>query len=185
MQKKDLKSKMVVKCRNGNFYLVVDDVLVKENGFNLISGYSENLLMNGDDEFDIMEIFKIINGSYSFTNDLGMTSLEFDNIGKSSNLKSIWKRTLSYDGEELVEGNKVWIVSDIGGMSFIYNFSMKEYNEDYKYFVTQETALKYIEFFESPLFSMKEYLKHSSKIDFKGFCESRIENAFLKAIVKL
>jgi len=70
MKKKDLKSKMIVKLRNGNFYLVVDDVLVRENGYNLLNQYFENLLCKTDSYYDIVEIFEYVNNYYKFTNGL-------------------------------------------------------------------------------------------------------------------
>jgi len=72
MKKKDLKSKLFVKLRNDELYLVVEDVLVTNKGFNILSNYSEDLLSIDDVRYDIVEVFKIHNPFYQFKDDLGM-----------------------------------------------------------------------------------------------------------------
>jgi len=94
MKKKDLKSKMFVKLRNGEIYLVVEDVLVKEGDFMILEIYSEDLLSNyrEDKHVDIVEVFKIHNPFYQFKDDLGMMSLSFDKIELNNYFVSLWKR---------------------------------------------------------------------------------------------
>jgi hypothetical protein len=93
MEKKDLKSKMFVKLRNDELYLVVEDVLVTHKGFNTLSNYSEDLLdIDYDVRYDIVEVFKIPNPFYQFKDDLGMMSLSFDKIELNNYFVSLWKR---------------------------------------------------------------------------------------------
>ena len=181
MKKKDLKSKMIVKLRNGEFYLVVDDVLVRENSFNLLSNYDEFLLHDEGENYDVVEVYKIVNNYYSFTNDLGMACLNFSEIGRKNDLKLLWKRTFSYDGGELKEGEKVWIVSKIGGLSVIYNFDSKYYNKDYKYFCSEITAQLYIDALNMVTFSFNNYVKMSEK-EFQQHCENVIREKFLELL---
>jgi hypothetical protein len=94
MKKKDLKSKMFVKLRNGDLYLVVEDVIVKEDDFMILEIYSENLLCNyrDDKHVDIVEVFKIYNPYFNFKDDLGMMSLNFKKIELNDYFVSLWKR---------------------------------------------------------------------------------------------
>lgn len=181
MKKKDLKSKMIVALRDGNFCLVVDDVIVKENYFDLLSKYSEDLEHNDDKEYDVVEVWKYVNNFYEFKNDLGMGCLRFKNIDDNSNLKLLWKRTYAYDGGDLIEGEKVWIISKIGGLSVVYNFDSKYYNEEYKYFCSETTAQLYIDVLNGATFSFKNYVK-MSETEFGEYCENVIREEFLKRL---
>lgn len=181
MKKKDLKSKMIVALRNGDFYLVVDDVLVRENSFIILSKYDDNLLYEREKESDVVEVYKIVNNYYSFTNDLGIASLEFKNIGRSGALQLLWKRTYFYDGGDLIEGEKVWIISKIGGLSVVYNFDSKYYNEEYKYFCSETTAQIYLSVLNRATFSFKNYVKMSEK-EFGEYCENVIREEFLRRL---
>jgi hypothetical protein len=103
MKKKDLKSKMFVKLRNGDLYLVVEDVIVKENSFLLLEYYSEDLLdVDDDDSDDIVEVFKISNPYFKFKDDLGMMSLSFKKIELDNYFESLWKREDVLDDEQIV-----------------------------------------------------------------------------------
>jgi hypothetical protein len=94
MEKKDLKSKMFVKLRNNEIYLVVEDVLVKEGDFMILEIYSEDLLSNyrEDKHVDIVEVFKINNNYFKFKDDLGMMCLNFKKIELDDYFVSLWKR---------------------------------------------------------------------------------------------
>ena len=85
---------MFVKLRNGEIYLVVEDVLVKEGDFMILEIYSEDLLSNyrEDKHVDIVEVFKINNNYFKFKDDLGMMSLSFDKIELNNYFVSLWKR---------------------------------------------------------------------------------------------
>jgi len=103
MKKKDLKSKMFVKLRNGDLYLVVEDVLVKEGDFMILEIYSEDLLSNyrEDKHVDIVEVFKISNPYFKFKDDLGMMSLSFKKIELDNYFESLWKREEVLDDEQI------------------------------------------------------------------------------------
>lgn len=62
MKKSDLKNRMVVETRNGNRYMVVDNFLMRKDGYLMLSDYHEDLTMNHDlnsslRELDIMKIY--------------------------------------------------------------------------------------------------------------------------------
>ena len=60
--KSDLKNRMVVECRNGNKYIVIDDMLLSTNGYSWLLSYNENLTMKqGLSEFDIMKVYNRAN----------------------------------------------------------------------------------------------------------------------------
>lgn len=67
MKKSDLKNRMVVECRNGNKYMVIDNILVSTNGYNYLSRYTSDLFMKTTpsteflSEYDIMKVYKQIN----------------------------------------------------------------------------------------------------------------------------
>ena len=181
MKKKELKSKMIVKLRDGSFYLVVDDVLVKENYFNLLSQYSDNLLSVDRKDLDIVEIFTFVNKYYIFKDGLGIGALRFNDIGDNGNLKSIWKRNVAYDGLELVDGNTVYIVSKNADLCITYGFNSHDYNEDFKYFCSETTARIYLSILNNAVFSFNDYIKMSEK-EFEEHCENIIREEFLKRL---
>lgn len=57
MTKEDLKNRMVVEVRNGKRYLVVGEMLMRGAGFLLLPDYDEDLMHNGDKDFDIVKVF--------------------------------------------------------------------------------------------------------------------------------
>ena len=56
---KDLKNMMIVETRNHERYLVVDDMLLTNNGYNIFRDYKDNLMSDDDDdhEYDIMAVY--------------------------------------------------------------------------------------------------------------------------------
>ena len=44
-KKADLKNRMVVECRNGGRYMLVDDRLLSNDGYNFLYSYDEDLIM--------------------------------------------------------------------------------------------------------------------------------------------
>ena len=76
MTKSDLKNRMVVEVRNGKRYLVVDYLLMCDSGFLLLSDYDEDLMHNGDKDFDIVKVFGYVR--------------TFDQIEKCNDV--IWQR---------------------------------------------------------------------------------------------
>lgn len=78
--KRDLKNGMVVKVELGDNYMVVNNRLINQHGFNMLDSYAENLTIEDRDvaNFDIIEVFNF----YGY-------DLDIDN---SDYLTSIWKR---------------------------------------------------------------------------------------------
>jgi len=66
MKKSDLENRMVVECRNGNKYMVVDDMLLSTDGYNYLSSYTSDLFIKTTltteflSEYDIMKVYKQI-----------------------------------------------------------------------------------------------------------------------------
>lgn len=62
MKKSDLKNRMVVECRNGNKYMVIDDKLISTTGFMRLSDYKTDLSLKdiSCNELDIMKVYKEI-----------------------------------------------------------------------------------------------------------------------------
>lgn len=64
MKKSDLKTGMVVECRNGKRYIVMNDRFLSISGYNLLSSYISELLMKRTplteylSEYGIMKIYK-------------------------------------------------------------------------------------------------------------------------------
>ncbi|AXF52101.1 MAG: hypothetical protein [Podoviridae sp. ctcf755] len=57
--KDDLKNRMVVECRNGEKYMIVDGYLIGKKGYSLLQGYADNLIcVVGHKEFDIINVFE-------------------------------------------------------------------------------------------------------------------------------
>lgn len=61
--KADLKNRMVVECRNGERYMVVDDRLLSNDGYNYLYSYDEDLIIKNREvkEYDIMKVYAKIN----------------------------------------------------------------------------------------------------------------------------
>ena len=85
--KADLKSKMVVETQNGDLYLVVDDVVIRRDGFLNLDGYNEDLTSNyAFKEYDIMGVYKYKNTIHD--NDAS----GFDTLMNKEKLTLIWQR---------------------------------------------------------------------------------------------
>ena len=84
MTKSELKSKMVVEFKNGNRYLVVDDTLVRYNGFNLLILYNDDLTCYNQ-TLIIEKVFK-------YLGDYGVDCVSLENMLSSQNLSLIWER---------------------------------------------------------------------------------------------
>lgn len=87
MKKSDLKNRMVVETRNGNRYMVVDNFLMRKDGYLSLSDYNEDLTMEytvadliscNVKELDIMKIYS------------PYKTLDIDNVFNT--LIEIWER---------------------------------------------------------------------------------------------
>lgn len=61
MTKNKLTNGMIIETRNGNRYIVVNDVLMRQEGYINKSDYNDNLKISGFDEFDVMKVYDSIN----------------------------------------------------------------------------------------------------------------------------
>lgn len=81
MKKEDLKNGMIIECRNGNRYVVLNNVVVREtNWFSMNSITNDLKDKYGKNEYVIVKVYE----SYSATG--------LDNIFEDENLKLIWER---------------------------------------------------------------------------------------------
>lgn len=87
MTKQDLKSGMTVKLRNGNVYLVVNEGLSRENGFEPLVCYCDDLMHIGDKSYDIVEVHVFNTTFYGNTATLEVF-LDLNN----PMMKLLWKR---------------------------------------------------------------------------------------------
>ena len=105
MKKSDLKSKMCVELRNGERYMVVDDVLLKKNGFHMLKNYNEDLKHSLFSDYDIIKVYKGVNLFINFTNDLGIAGdiLNF-NFEDDGIFELLWdKETLELTLDEIAQ----------------------------------------------------------------------------------
>ena len=66
--KNDLKSGMIVKTKNGRYYVVIGDLIVNCNGYMPLSKYNNELKVEHNDVSDISKEFDIIEIYYGDTN---------------------------------------------------------------------------------------------------------------------
>lgn len=58
MKLKDLKTGMVVKNREGDYYIVINDCIVNEKTFDFLKNYNDNLTNIYSRNLDIVEVYK-------------------------------------------------------------------------------------------------------------------------------
>jgi len=115
--KADLKSKMVVETQNGDLYLVVDDVVIRRDGFLNLDGYNEDLTSNyAFKEYDIMGVYKYKNTIHD--NDASgfdtlMNKEKLTLIWQRQELKKITKDELKVMGYELAEEEKIETLDEL------------------------------------------------------------------------
>ena len=56
--KSDLKNRMVVECRNGLRYIVVDEYLLGKSGYNELEDFTADLRCEKNAEFDIAKVYE-------------------------------------------------------------------------------------------------------------------------------
>ena len=88
MEKKDLKSGMTVKLRNGYIYLVVEDLLSNERFFDDLENYKNDLTCEIEKTLDIVEVYQYRNSIYNKPIHNLKTLLDITN----PNMKLLWKR---------------------------------------------------------------------------------------------
>lgn len=76
--KADLKDQMVVECRNGQKYMVVDNIILRNSGFINLLNFDDKLKCVGFSEFDIMKVYDEI--------------YRLDLLDNSKRLNLLWER---------------------------------------------------------------------------------------------
>ena len=99
-----LETKDIVELRNGNFYLVVGDMLMDETGYLQAKYYTEDLRYDGNyntnASYDVMRVYSTIRWGYG-TNILNILKEKVENNDlKFSGFEVLWERN---EGDE--EGN--------------------------------------------------------------------------------
>lgn len=87
MKKSYLKSKMVVKTRNGGLWLVVDDAFIRVHEFTTFTEYNEELRCEKNKNYDIVKVYRYINENYNNSNVSDITTML-----NEENLKLLWER---------------------------------------------------------------------------------------------
>jgi hypothetical protein len=82
--KADLKTKMVVEVKDGNRYLVVDDTLVRYEGYNPLNVYNDDLTCDTD-SVSIEKVFR-------YVSDIDVDCVSLKNMLSSQNLSLVWER---------------------------------------------------------------------------------------------
>lgn len=100
MKLKDLKTGMVVKNREGNYYMVINDCIVRERVYNPLNDFNDNLTEKLFKELDIVEVYKERKGA-----ELRPTNW-FENI---ENEEPIWKREEEIDWNKIPQWTKVQV----------------------------------------------------------------------------
>ena len=125
MTKKDLKSGMTVKLRNGNVYLVVNDFLTREHGYMPLGSCKEDLTALGNCEYDVVEVYQSSAGkAFSYLIDVS-----------SYGMKLLWKRQelpkLSTAERVILENiDKLykWIARDSDDALYVYTGKPTKYS---------------------------------------------------------
>jgi len=123
MTKKDLKSGMTVRERNGNVYLVVEDFLSNQNRFNNLENYTNDLKNQELKYLDITEVYQFKNSIYGNSSQNLTTLLDLTN----PNMQLLWKRQelpkLSSAERVILENldkRYKWIARDENGFLYVY-----------------------------------------------------------------
>ena len=140
MTKKDLKSGMTVKLRNGDVCLVINDFITDANSFMYFKDFTDNLVCtDGFTKLDIVEV-------YQFTNPV--TKLHVNTLTNLLNLektgmKLLWKRQElpKLSSAELVilknlDKKCKWIARDVDGGLYVFSTKPTKHST-----VWQNTAL--------------------------------------------
>jgi hypothetical protein len=92
MKKRELKTKMVTKQRDGTVCLVLDDVLIGNDHFVRLENYDQNFNHSDYRDYDIINIYKYNNEYHNFTNDLGVCRGLLQLKVRGDSWELIWER---------------------------------------------------------------------------------------------
>ena len=100
MKLKDLKTGMVVKNREGNYYMVINDYIVREYVYNSLNNFNDNLTEKTLKKLDIVEVYKERKGAELRPKNwfLGI-----------ENEEPIWKREEEIDWNKIPQWTKVQV----------------------------------------------------------------------------
>lgn len=100
MELKDLKTGMVVKNREGNYYMVINDCIVREKEYDTLNKFNDDLTNKCFKKLDIVEVYNEREGY----------KLMFKNWFKNiKNEEPIWKREEEVDWSKVPQWTKVQI----------------------------------------------------------------------------
>lgn len=127
MELKDLKTGMVVKNREGNYYMVINDCIVKEYMYNLFNNFNDNLTEKTYKKLDIVEVYKERKGRKLIPTNW------FRGIEKE---EPIWKREDKVDWNKVPQWTKVQ-VRDCDDYRWHNAYFIKyDNNETFPFYVT-------------------------------------------------
>lgn len=130
MKKNELRNGMMVETRGGNLYLVVGDFITRDDGFNLLSNYDENMTnVNGIYDHDIVKVYEYKNDRH----DNNATSIEV--LFNKTKLTLLWERKEHNLTEREIEVLKAlhtlgheWLVRDKDNRLFAYRHKPSKRN---------------------------------------------------------
>jgi hypothetical protein len=137
MEKKDLKSGMTVRARNGCIYLVVEDFLSNQTRFDNLENYTNDLKNPTLKSLDITEVYQYKNSIHGNSSQNLTTLLDLTN----PNMKLLWKRQelpkLSSAEQVILENldkRYKWIARDENGFLYVYVGKPSRYSSYWKCF---------------------------------------------------
>jgi len=165
MKKSDLKNGMLVETREGNLYLVVGDFITKQDGFDLLSNYDENLKNKVSNKLDIMKTYEYKNDRYG-NNAAAIRTLFYREL-----LTQIWERieyNLTKHEVQILEALQTlgykWLAKDQDGELFAYINKPKKLNSVWLDEIIAETRIyenlfSFIEWKDNEPIEIEEMLK--------------------------
>ena len=168
MTKKDLKSGMTVKLRNGDVYLVVEDFLSNQNRFNNLENYTNDLKNQALKYLDITEVYQYKNSIYGNSSQNLTTLLDLTN----PNMQLLWKRQelpkLSSAERVILENldkKYKWIARDESEKLFVF---CRKHNNNTSFWISTDeidtelvfpNLFKFVKWEDEQPYSIEELLK--------------------------
>jgi hypothetical protein len=165
MRKDELRNGMVVETRKGILYLVVGDFMTRENGYDLLSNYDEDMINVNDLAYDIVKVYEFKNNV--FDNNAGWLKVLFDR----ERLTLLWERkeyNLTEREVEVLEALQTlgheWLVRDKDNRLFAYKHKPSKRNMGWFHFgsptiLVDEDLFTFIKWEDKEPTNIKELLK--------------------------
>jgi hypothetical protein len=127
MKKSDLKNGMMVETRDGNLFLVVGEFMTRENSYDLLSNYNEDMINVNDSAYGIVKVYEYKNNLLN--NNAASIRILFD----KTYLTLLWEREEHKLTEREIEILKAlqtlgheWLARDLNGELFAFGDKPKK-----------------------------------------------------------